>query len=940
MKLIKVIFLLSLAIEVSSQECTLYDSSITLSDTVKSGFLENMINVEDDGLIAYQSYQDGENYRCEVERLNFDFTLKWKYEKTSTNKLELYHVVENTDNTLLLIFKSTDSIFTQQLSVDGDLITENDITSAIGRVIPIHNIIREDNHWTLLGNLQNDILIKIDDQGRVLETKVLDAYFESTEEPDPQDPFVFPATSESKKIIDYNQDYYLLIGRSDISPTAFDLGVIPHIVKIKKSTYEIEHVNFLDQFNVDTDRYNFNIIDLLVHSDKSISAIFYRSFKGFDGGPPVAHYAKLDAQFNLETYKYIYTANVHGLYQTKSEDVLIYMNNALYKVDEMGYLYWGSDYIGYPGWQRILHFNQVIDSSGNLYFNVNTYQDSTYFNRKVRVGETNGCVNFMSGYVHHDENQDCLRQSMEYGIQGMRIKDDFDYDDDIIYFSGNPNRYVTSDNNGYYQFPLVRDTGNFTILHRWSSNQMLQFSCVDSIFYDVRDSVNYHLANSNFSVWADSLCSDFDLTSARASRRICSSGQIKLFFHNRGLLTEYDQSIKIKTDGKLIIDTITTNIDTIISGEYYFSPVHRDISVGRSIQFSIPDSVSCDAQLNDVACIYTELELERPCDPLNSILYDTICVVLTNSYDPNDIVGLVDGEHACYDPNSTTQNITYTVRFQNTGNDTAYNVTILDTLGTQFDVKSLKFLYKSHNYEYQLLEDSILRIAFNDINLLDTSWYLSPEMTEGFIQFQLDGNFEKHELIENRVGIYFDANDPIITNTSSISICDKDADGFAANVDCDDSNPLVFPGQIEVPYNGIDDDCDLETLDDDLDQDGFLLADDCDDDNSDIHPGATEIPNNGVDEDCDGVDLISSIHELTNGKVNIYPNPVIDKINIDVEGKLRFELRLYDLKGKLIINATNIFQIGVDNLPSGIYLLEIRDLNSSQKIVERIVIGR
>lgn len=56
----------------------------------------------------------------------------------------------------------------------------------------------------------------------------------------------------------------------------------------------------------------------------------------------------------------------------------------------------------------------------------------------------------------------------------------------------------------------------------------------------------------------------------------------------------------------------------------------------------------------------------------------------------------------------------------------------------------------------------------------------------------------------------------------------------------------------EVPYNGVDDDCDPTTPDDDLDGDGSVLADDCDDDDPSVHPGATEACN-GVDDDCDGV---------------------------------------------------------------------------------------
>ena len=34
---------------------------------------------------------------------------------------------------------------------------------------------------------------------------------------------------------------------------------------------------------------------------------------------------------------------------------------------------------------------------------------------------------------------------------------------------------------------------------------------------------------------------------------------------------------------------------------------------------------------------------------------------------------------------------------------------------------------------------------------------------------------------------------------------------------------------MEEPYDGIDNDCNPDTLDDDLDQDGYSLEDDCDD---------------------------------------------------------------------------------------------------------------
>jgi len=169
---------------------------------------------------------------------------------------------------------------------------------------------------------------------------------------------------------------------------------------------------------------------------------------------------------------------------------------------------------------------------------------------------------------------------------------------------------------------------------------------------------------------------------------------------------------------------------------------------------------------------------------------------------------------------------------------------------------------------------------------------------------------------------------------------DNDGDGFTSDLDCDDENPNVNPDQTEEPYNGIDDDCDPTTLDDDLDQDGFVMADDCDDNNSEINPDATEIPNNGIDEDCDGMDLVSSVHELSNSTINIYPNPAIDIINIDIEGQLDYQVSFYDFEGKLINKSTNSSSIKIETIPQGNYMLQIIDLKTGQEIVERIVIGR
>lgn len=138
--------------------------------------------------------------------------------------------------------------------------------------------------------------------------------------------------------------------------------------------------------------------------------------------------------------------------------------------------------------------------------------------------------------------------------------------------------------------------------------------------------------------------------------------------------------------------------------------------------------------------------------------------VITCAYDPND--KLVDPSFVDYANYAVFgETLEYTVRFQNTGNDTAFQVEIFDNLDPQLDWSSFEVLAASHANQTTLDANGRVRFLFPNILLPDST--TNEPGSHGFIKFSIrpKPDLPENTEINNFAAIYFDLNPPIITNT-------------------------------------------------------------------------------------------------------------------------------------------------------------------------------
>ena len=171
-----------------------------------------------------------------------------------------------------------------------------------------------------------------------------------------------------------------------------------------------------------------------------------------------------------------------------------------------------------------------------------------------------------------------------------------------------------------------------------------------------------------------------------------------------------------------------------------------------------PQSVPLGNQVQNIAHIGSEIDDENKLNNLDTLLAEVI-----GSFDPNDKQAVKD----FYTVDEIADGVSqiYTIRFQNTGTYPASFVRIVDTLSNYLNPATFELLAFSHPVSWSMEGAGIVEFYFEDINLPDST---SNELeSHGFVKFSIKPNdgVALGTEINNTAYIYFDYNEPVVTNT-------------------------------------------------------------------------------------------------------------------------------------------------------------------------------
>ncbi|MBK0403378.1 T9SS type A sorting domain-containing protein [Adhaeribacter sp. BT258] len=232
----------------------------------------------------------------------------------------------------------------------------------------------------------------------------------------------------------------------------------------------------------------------------------------------------------------------------------------------------------------------------------------------------------------------------------------------------------------------------------------------------------------------------------------------RITYENVGTTTISD-SINLNYDNQYLT-YISASVTPLLHNLGKLAWVYQPLAPLEKRHIDVQFTVASTTPLN------TQLMAHAIANPVTDYInwnnQDTLHHLVTGSFDPNDKQVSRSWLTPQLVADSTLLN--YVIRFQNTGNDTAFTVIVRDSISDKLHMPSFELLSASHPYTFRLLENGMAEWRFDNILLPDSN--RNEPASHGFIRYRMQpkNNLVLGDEIKSRAAIYFDYNAPVLTN--------------------------------------------------------------------------------------------------------------------------------------------------------------------------------
>lgn len=382
----------------------------------------------------------------------------------------------------------------------------------------------------------------------------------------------------------------------------------------------------------------------------------------------------------------------------------------------------------------------------------------------------------ISGKIYFDKNFNGVIDEQDIILPNVIIRLN-----EYSYSKSNMDGLFNTFINEYGQYTLIPNYNHLYYKQSIPTSVIVDYQegqAIDSVFFLIQ------VENKN----------DVQINGTHQVARPGMSTKIVSFVENLSLESKNNLTVKIlKPLDWTLQDAVPTGYyvsnDTIIWNNVAIPELRNSI-------FSVSSTLPLTATILGDEYQY-EMWVENEGDINTDNNYYRIIDTIIGSYDPNDKIV----NYSSLSPDlSNTSELIYTIRFQNTGTDTAFRVVVIDTIIGNLDPTSIRVIGASHDFEWDYQNQGVATFVFDNILLPDSN--VNEPKSHGFITLALrpSKDLEAGDSIYNRAGIYFDYNEAVITNTANTKIITATSSYTRNNI------PLsIYPNpaknQVRVEWN-------------------------------------------------------------------------------------------------------------------------------------------